>query len=117
MEKCKSKKDNSIEHNVTEHIFTIVNRVENDKIYVSINNHMFFEPYYNPNALLKDNIIVIKKENIKELKRYTEESYHNTIKQLNKIFMDLPLDKQLYLLNSNNFDKEIFFEQILNRYF
>ena len=60
MDKCRNKKDNSIEHNVTEHIFTIVNRIENDKIYVSINNHMFFEPYYNPNALLKDNIIVIK---------------------------------------------------------
>ena len=114
MHKCRNKKNHMIENQVTEHIFTIVKRVEGENIYVAVNNHMFYEPYSNPNDLLKDNIICIRKGQIKELKRYTKESLHKTIESLNKIFMDLPLDMQLYLLNTNQLDREIFIEQLLN---
>jgi len=114
MRKCRNIKYNMIEFEVTEHIFCIVKRIEGDNIFVSVNNHMFYEPYDYPTDFRINNIICIKKNQIKELKRYTKDNLHKTLTKLNEIFISLPLDKQLYLLNSNKMDREIFIEQLLN---
>ena len=63
----------------------------------------------------KDKILNIRKVNIKEHKRYTEESLKSTIKSLIDILKNLRLDHLTYLKNCNKEDFEIFLEQYINK--
>ena len=75
---------------------------------------MFYKSLSNPDYFLKDNLISINKSNIKEHKRYTEETQNNQIMILTEIIQQLPSDIRLLIENSNQEEREIIFEQLLN---
>ena len=112
---CINKKDNKILENAKEHIWCLVTDLLDESINVSINNHMLFMPIDNYDSLNKDKILNIRKVNIKEHKRYTEESLKTTIKSLIDILKNLRLDHLTYLKNCNKEDFEIFLEQYINK--
>lgn len=89
---CINKKDNKILENAKEHIWCLVTDILDESINVSINNHMLFMPIDNYDSLNKDKILNIRKVNIKEHKRYTEESLKSTIKSLIDILKNLRLE-------------------------
>ena len=66
----------------TSSIITNTTNISQEKISVLVSNHMFYKPIDFPDLLNKDNIIIIKKSNIKELKRYTVETRQKTIDEL-----------------------------------
>jgi hypothetical protein len=113
-EECFDVINNEVKYNTCEHIWTIVDNVSDDKLKVKVSNHMFYKSISNPDYFLKDNLISINKSNIKEHKRYTQESYNNQIMVLTKIIEKLPSDLRLMIKNSNQEEREIIFEQLLN---
>lgn len=113
-QECFDLVNNEVKYNTFEHIWTLVESLSGDDIQVKISNHMFYKSLSNPDYFLKDNLILINKNNIKEHKRYSEKSYNNQIMVLSKIIEQLPSDIKLIIENSNLEEREIIFEQILN---
>ena len=106
--------NNNVKYNTCEHIWTLVESLSEDEIKVKVSNHMFYKSLSNPDYFLKDNLISINKSNIKEHKRYTEETQNNQIMILTEIIQQLPSDIRLLIENSNQEEREIIFEQLLN---
>lgn len=111
---CYDTTTSSVISNAKEHIWTHVTNVANNKVTVSISNHMFFKPIENPECLAKDELLVINRKNIKELKRYTAESHQNTINKLLVVLDKLPIEQQLLLQQLEPQVREEYFEQLLN---
>lgn len=111
---CFDMSTSSIITNTTEHIWTYVTNISQEKISVLVSNHMFYKPIDFPDLLNKDNIIIIKKSNIKELKRYTVETRQKTVDELLKIINHLPLEYKNLLETLNKTECEEVFEQLLN---
>ena len=111
---CFNMLTSSIITNTTEHIWTCVTNVNKEEISVLISNHMFYKPIDFPDLLNKDNIIVIKKSNVKELKRYTVETRQRTVDKLLKIVNQLPFEYKNLLETLNKTECEEVFEQLLN---
>lgn len=108
---CFDMSTSSIVTNTTEHIWTYVTNISQEKISVLVSNHMFYKPIDFPDLLTKDNIIIIKKSNIKELKRYTVETRQKTIDELINKF---PLEYRNLLETLDENEYEEVFEQLLN---
>ena len=114
-EKCFDMTTFKIATNVIENIWTYVTSIDFDEISVSISNHMFYKSIDNPDFLNADNIIKIKKSNIKEIKRYTEKTRQKKIEDLVKLINKLPFEYRFLLESLDNNDCEEIFEQIFNR--
>lgn len=113
MDEAYDLQNSKIVYNVTEHIWTIVQFVDNNIINAKINNYMFYKPL-GDESLNYGNIISFSKNQIKEIKRYTIESYFNTSVMFLKFINSLPLEQKQILYTLNHQDKMQYIEQLIN---
>lgn len=113
-DQCINKEDNKVLENAKEHIWCLVTEILDESINVSINNHMLFMPIDNYDSLDKDKILTIRKVNIREHKRYTEEGLITTTNLLIDILKNMRLEHLTYLENCNKEEAEVFLEQYIN---
>tara|TARA_B100000902_G_C26403160_1_gene478785 strand:- start:43 stop:480 length:438 start_codon:yes stop_codon:yes gene_type:complete len=111
---CYDIRNDKLLEKAKEHIWTCVKDKNGDNIRVEISNHMVFKPIDDLKSLDRGKIITIKNKNIKELKKYTRDSYLNTLQAINYLIDNMPLDYQLLLKNSSLEEREEIFEQLVN---
>ena len=81
--KCIEIKTLKIKKNIIKHIWTIVEEIDGENIISKINNFMDYQ-FPNDDSLEYDKTITYKKNNIKKIKRYSEESRKRNVKEIVK---------------------------------
>ena len=105
--------NSKVVYDVKEHIWTIVQFVNNNIVNAKIDNYMFYKPL-NDNSLDYGKIISFSKNQIKEVKRYTLETYFDTSVMFLTLINSLPYEQQQILNSLNNEDRLQYLEQLIN---
>ena len=113
MDEAYDLQNSNIVYNVTEHIWTIVKFVNSNIIIAKIDNYMFYKPI-NDKSLNYGNIILFSKNQVKEVKRYTLESYFKTSEMFLNFINSLPYEQQEILITLNHHDRIQYIEQLIN---
>lgn len=113
--------DNAFDHQhkkhvgpLTEHIWTKILEIkENKEIIVMISNNCFFSESDETKCLKYEDIIKINCQNIKEIKRYTPESYNDQVDKLTQLVSLLPESIKEELLNKSESEAINYLEKYL----
>lgn len=112
---CIERKTFKINKNITEHIWTIVEEIDGENIISKINNFMDYQ-FPNDDSLDYDRTITYKKNNIKEIKRYSEESRkRNTREIIELILKEFSKEELTILEKMDHTERMKIFEEKLNK--
>ena len=112
---CIEIKTFKIKKNIIEHIWTIVEEIDGENIISKINNFMDYQ-FPNDDSLDYDRTITYKKNNIKEIKRYSEESRkRNTREIIELILKEFSKEELTILENMDHTERMKIFEEKLNK--
>ena len=112
---CIEIKTFKIKKNIIEHIWTIVEEIDGENIISKINNFMDYQ-FPNDDSLDYDKTIKYKKNNIKEIKRYSEESRKKTVDKITDIILKEFSKEELMELEKMDHTKRMkIFEEKLNK--
>lgn len=112
---CIEIKTFKIKKNIIEHIWTIVEEIDGENIISKINNFMDYQ-FPNDDSLEYDKTITYNKNNIKEIKRYSEESRkRNTKKIIETILKEFSKEELTILEKMDHTERMKIFEEKLNK--
>lgn len=112
---CIERKTFKINKNIIEHIWTIVEEIDGENITSKINNIMDYQ-FPNDDSLDYDKTITYKKNNIKEIKRYSEESRKKTVDKITDIILkEFSKEELMELEKMDHTERMKIFEEKLNK--
>ena len=112
---CIERKTFKIKKNIIEHIWTIVEEIDGENIISKINNFMDYQ-FPNDDSLEYDKTITYKKNNIKKIKRYSEESRKRNVKEIIEIILKEFSKEELTILEKMDKSERLkIFEEKLNK--
>ena len=112
---CIERKTFKIKKNIIEHIWTIVEEINGENIISKINNFMDYQ-FPNDDSLDYDKTITYNKNNIKEIKRYSEESRkRNTKEIIETILKEFSKEELTILEKMDHTERMKIFEEKLNK--
>lgn len=112
---CIERKTFKINKNIIEHIWTIVEEIDGENIISKINNFMDYQ-FPNDDSLDYDKTIKYKKNNIKEIKRYSEESRKKTVDKITDIILkEFSKEELMELEKMDHTERMKIFEEKLNK--
>ena len=112
---CIERKTFKIYKNITENIWTIVEEIDGENITSKINNIMDYQ-FPNDDSLDYEKKIIYQKNNIRELKRYSEESRKRTVDKITDIILrEFSKEELMELEKMDHTERMKIFEEKLNK--